>query len=357
MNIIFAPWDHGNPYQRQLADALEKICHTVVPCDTRRIFSLMVFLLKNGRPDIFHVHWPDHFMVRRSAMTTFLASMLFVMEVALMRLLGVRIVWTVHNIISHDRKYTRIEKTFHQILLGLYDKIIHLSHSSIAIMHNFYRISDKTRRKFHVVPHGHYVRWYKNSISRETARSLLEINEDAKVLLCFGVIRPYKGVHILFDALQGIPDRNLHVLIAGSPKNKEIENQLYLYCHRDERIEVFLHFIPDYDVQIFMNAADIVVLPYSDILNSGVAILAMSFGKPVIAPDTGGIPELVDDNGGVLFEPNDRESLVQAIRRALSLDHQAMGRHNQEKISRLDWGTIASMTADVYAGKKEAYRA
>jgi len=65
---------------------------------------------------------------------------------------------------------------------------------------------------------------------------------------------------------------------------------MHVYCDNDKRIKVFLDFIPDNDIQIYMNAADIIVLPYLDILNSGVAILAMSFGKPVIAPRTGSIP-------------------------------------------------------------------
>jgi glycosyltransferase involved in cell wall biosynthesis len=292
-------------------------------------------------------------MIRKMTLTTLMVSMLFILELLLMKRMGIRIVWTVHNLLSHERIHPRIEKTMHQVLLGVFDEIIHLSQASIPLMHGMYRVSTRIGAKFHVVPHGHYIHWYKNSISRAAARTILEIDKDAKVLLCFGVIRPYKGIDVLLDAVRDMPEQNLRVLIAGRAKHKGLEDRLRLYCRKDPRIEAFLHFIPDYDVQIFMNAADIVVLPYSDILNSGATILAMSFGKPVIAPDTGSIPELIDGHGGVLFDPNNKESLSQAIRRSLSLDLQAMGRSNLEKISRLDWGAIASMTADVYAGKKE----
>ncbi len=356
MKIVFLPWSEGNPYLHQLANGLEKAGHTVIPSRPVQPLPLVRFVLNHGKPDVFHFHWLDPFIIRERTLTTIMVSILFVLEILLMKRLGIRIVWTVHNLLSHERIHPRIERTMHQVLLGMFDEIIHLSHASIPLMHGMYRVSARTGANFHVVPHGHYIHWYKNSITRTAARTLLEIDQGAKVLLCFGVIRPYKGIDLLLDAVQDMPEQDLHVLIAGRTKHKGLEDRLHRYCRKDPRVEVFLHFIPDYDVQIFMNAADIVVLPYSDILNSGAAILAMSFGKPVIAPDTGSIPELIDGHGGVLFEPNNKESLSQAIRQSLSLDLEAMGRNNLEKISRLDWDTIASMTADVYAEKRGQYQ-
>jgi glycosyltransferase involved in cell wall biosynthesis len=86
------------------------------------------------------------------------------------------------------------------------------------------------------------------------------------------------------------------LLIVGKPLNQKIAKEINSVV--DNRITTVLEFIPDDDIQIYMNAADVVILPYTDILTSGAAILAMSFGKPVIAPAVKCITETIDDKGG-----------------------------------------------------------
>jgi beta-1,4-mannosyltransferase len=333
-----------------LAEAIEKLGHIVIPYQPKpkQIFSLIKFMLKNEKPDIFHLHWMHPFLIRKSYLKTIIVSILFIIEIIVLKFMRVKITWTVHNIISHEKIHPEIERKVRKILIGLFDHIIHLSRSSITIMNNLYMISKKTRDKLYVVPHGHYINYYKNTINQATARTILGINQYSIVLLCFGTIRPYKGIEILIGALNEIQDQNILLLIAGKPINTLIERRLCMYCKNNERIMLFLRFIPDNDVQIFMNAADIVILPYTDILNSGVAILSMSFGKTVIAPNIGSIPELIDKDGGILFNPKSMDDLVYAIKQAISLDFMIMGKYNFEKVSRLDWNSIARKTVDIY---------
>ncbi len=348
MKIVFTPWYQNNPYQRLLADALEKTGHTIIPHKPRPPLSLIKYILKNGKPDIIHLHWMHPFLIRKSLTGTMIASGLFIIEMIILKMMGVKIVRTIHNIISHKKLHSGVETAAHRILLILYDRVIHLSRASLTIMKDMYPLSGKMMNKQHITPHGNYIHYYQNVIGKADARNVLGIDSQAIVLLCFGTIKAYKGVETLMMALQEIPDQNISILIAGLPEDKNAETQIAHYSANDKRIKTFLHFIPDDEIQVFMNAADTVVLPYSDILNSGVAVLAMSFGKAVIAPDVGSIPEVIDEQGGVLFEPRDKNSLAKAIKEALTMDLESMGRYNYEKAGRYGMDSIAAMTSDIY---------
>jgi len=351
MKIVFTPWYQNNPYQRLLAEALEKTGHEVIPCSPESPFSLVRFVLKNGKPDIIHLHWLHPFLIRKSLAGTIIASALFVLEIAILKISGVKIVWTVHNIVSHKKVHSGVETGAHKILLRLYDHVFHLSRASLTIMKEMNLVSGKMMDKHHIVPHGNYMNCYKNEIGKTAARAALGVGQNALVLLCFGTIKAYKGVETLVEALQEIPDQNITLIVAGHPEDKHVEDQILDYCNQDKRIKPFLHFIPDDDIQVFMNAADIVVLPYSGILNSGVAVLAMSFGKPVIAPNAGSLPEMIDNRGGVFFDPGDKGSLVSAIKMSVTMDLESMGRYNYEQAGRLDRNSIAGMTAAIYVMK------
>ncbi len=97
-----------------------------------------------------------------------------------------------------------------------------------------------------------------------------------------------------------------------------------------------------------MNAADVVVLPYRDILTSGNALLAMSFGRPVIIPRLGCVMELLDDRGAFLYDSGDPGALEAAMRHALDADLAAMGAHNYRLATAYDWQGIAGQTDRVY---------
>jgi beta-1,4-mannosyltransferase len=97
-----------------------------------------------------------------------------------------------------------------------------------------------------------------------------------------------------------------------------------------------------------MNAADIIVLPYRGVLTSGTAILAMSFGKPIIAPSIGCMPDVLDDKGSFLYDPLQKDSLIKAMKQALTGELKRMGEHNFELSKRLSWDEIAKLVYDSY---------
>ena len=170
------------------------------------------------------------------------------------------------------------------------------------------------------------------------------------MFLFFGNIRRYKGVFELVKAFKRIGGGDLRLLIAGKPYDKEIETDLREAVKEDARIRTFLEYVPDDEVQVYMNAADAVVLPYLEITTSAVLLLALSFGKPVIAPSLGYIKEILDPEGSFMYDSGDPEGIYSSMKSALRSDLAAMGRRNLERAAKYTWDNAALETYAVYAG-------
>jgi beta-1,4-mannosyltransferase len=211
---------------------------------------------------------------------------------------------------------------------------------------SIYRMAAYSRAT--VIPHGNYIHIYENVIDKMQARKQLRLNTEDIVYLYFGQIRPYKGTLELIDTFRKLDAPRTELLIAGSPYNNEIVEDILKRCNKNENIKTILKFIPDDEIQIYMNASDIVALPYKDILTSGAVMLAMSFGKPIIAPLIGCIPDVLDNEGGLLYNPSDDNGLLEAMRHALDADLIKMGKHNLELAKQLQWDDIAKRTYKIY---------
>jgi glycosyltransferase involved in cell wall biosynthesis len=114
------------------------------------------------------------------------------------------------------------------------------------------------------------------------------------------------------------------------------------------RIQFEPRFVAPADLQVFFNAADAIVLPFRDVLTSASLVLAMGFGRMVVAPRLGCIPDYADAEGCVLYEASREGALDAAMQEALSRDTEACGRHNMARARALDWAAMAQQTASVY---------
>jgi len=143
---------------------------------------------------------------------------------------------------------------------------------------------------------------------------------------------------------------NTKLIIAGKPQNDQIVEQIKRKVNGLYNIRVVPEFIADDEIQIYMNAADVVVFPCRNILTSGGVILAMSFGKAIIAPRIGCIPDTLDSSGSFLYDPNERNGLLNAMKEAMaSRDKlQKMGNHNLELLKKADWENVAKATRHAY---------
>jgi glycosyltransferase involved in cell wall biosynthesis len=174
-------------------------------------------------------------------------------------------------------------------------------------------------------------------------------SEDLSFLF-IGNIRPYKGVLELIEAFQKFSPTGARLVIAGRPVNQETGTELERRIAEDERIQLHLRFIADEEMQVFLNACDVVVFPYRKILTSGAVILAMSFGRACIAPAMGCITEVLDERGAILYDADRPDGLREALSRAVvNRDRlKEMGAHNLARAAAWSRDRVAGQTAGVY---------
>lgn len=214
-----------------------------------------------------------------------------------------------HNIFSHEK--TVLDK--YLVKLGL-------SKSSVFIVHSQEQAKELDSlfpdRPVLINPHPRYEFFVKkNNQTREQARKAFHV-EDKKVILFFGLIRPYKGLKYLLESMLLLPEQDkYHLLLIG-----EFYHQIQHYQILIDRLllrkqlTLVNHYIVNEQVGQYFKAADVFVAPYVDATQSGAIQLAYSFGLPVIATRVGGLPEMVKDKEtGLLVEPKDSQGLKQVI--------------------------------------------
>ena len=151
------------------------------------------------------------------------------------------------------------------------------------------------------------------------ARQKLQLDQDAPVVLFFGFIRRYKGLHILIESIGEIKETlpSIQVLVAGEFYEDEASCKAQVKdLGLSDQIRFIDHYIPKDDVADYFAAADVVVQPYLTATQSGVAQIAYHFEVPVITTDVGGLAEVVPhEESGLIVSPRDSKALAHAIRR------------------------------------------
>jgi glycosyltransferase involved in cell wall biosynthesis len=182
--------------------------------------------------------------------------------------------------------------------------------------------------------------------AREEARSQLEIPAARKVALFLGLIRSYKGVDLLLEAISRQPaDGNWLLVVAGEPwedLGPALGRQVSALGIED-RVQLRLGWVPEAEVPLFLSAADLVVLPYRSGSQSAVAPLALAAGLPVLSTRVGGLPEVVQDGiNGVLVEPGSVDELAWAFAELDSEKLEELAAGAQQSRCRLTWNGYAA---------------
>jgi glycosyltransferase involved in cell wall biosynthesis len=196
-----------------------------------------------------------------------------------------------------------------------------------------------------VAPHGHFIGVTATATGR--SRQRLAIPDDRFVFLYFGGLRPYKGVDDLIASFTQLAEPRTLLVVAGRASDPGYAETLRRRVSSSD-VTFVDRFIPDESVQWFFNASDVVVLPFREILTSSSLLLAMSFGRMVVAPRLGCVPDYADPSCNVIYEPAVPDALTNALRATLMKDVDAYGRSNLEAVRRFDWDDSAARTAAVY---------
>jgi glycosyltransferase involved in cell wall biosynthesis len=219
-------------------------------------------------------------------------------------------------------------------------------------VHNYYTrtlIENKYKRNNGVIiiPHGNYIGYYPNQVSKSEARRHLDLPDDVFVYLFLGLLRPHKGLENLFEAFVQLKDPNTRLLVAGKVFG-DISYMLKLreLIKNNSHIKLVPEFIPDEAIQLYMNACDVCVLPYKHITTSGAAALALSFGRPIIAPAITSFPEVVTPETGILYDISQNGALVSALREATAKSW------SEDRIldyaRQFDWDRLGFQLVDLY---------
>ncbi len=342
----------ANEYQNLLLQGLKEIGFDV-GYGRRKVYfsvidiSLLLSAIGKDKCDVVHLHWLHPFLLHKKQRYTIVRSLFFVLELLFLKILGVKIVWTVHNLKNHDNKFVVLEKFFSRIIAILSDALIAHCEISRDQIVQFFQIN---KNKVFVVPHGNYINVYRDILTRQQARERFNLKDTDIVFLCLGAIRPYKGIDDLVKSFQKIDDSSLKLIIAGRLFNQEHGDELKNLVADNKNILMKLQFIENDEIEIYMKAADVMVLPYRDIVNSGSVILGMSYGKVIIAPRMGCIPEIMGNGGDLLYDPTDKDALFSTMKLALKSKNKFadMGETNLKLAEKMDWKEIAASTGRIY---------
>jgi glycosyltransferase involved in cell wall biosynthesis len=350
--VAFLPDWPDNPYQELLATALAGHGVQVDALPRQRWFAARVL---RTRRHVVHLHAPDHFVVYSPATAVALLKLLaFSAQLVMLRLVGVRLVWTLHDLVNHEGQYVRLDRLCRRLTGKLsHAVIVHCAYARERAIADF----GIPARKLWLIPHGHYVgRYPAPHPGREAMRAELGIPDRALVFLFLGNLRQHKGVASLLDAFRALDHEETRLVIRGKPFTESLAGALRERARHLARVDLQLGFVPDAEVSRYLATADVVVCPHESVLSSGSLALAMSFGRACIAPRLGCLPEMLAPDGGFTYEPHRPEGLLGALRQAVDRrdELEAMGRRNLERIRREDWAAIATQTRAVYRAHLDA---
>jgi glycosyltransferase involved in cell wall biosynthesis len=207
-----------------------------------------------------------------------------------------------------------------------------------------------------IIPHGNYLNTIPKSPSPAKARKKLNLPLKDPVLLFFGQIKEVKGLDLLLQALPQVIAKfpTLRLLIAGKVWKDDFTKYANLIKEKNLQNNVDLHigYILDGDVAAFYRSADLVILPYRRIYQSGVLLMAMSYGLPVMVSNIEGMVEIIQDNiNGFIFKTGDVESLSSKIIEVLNEPdrRKRIAKHGFETVVlNHDWKTIGEKTVGLY---------
>lgn len=294
--------------------------------------------------DVIHIqHWALY------------SSLMYCFILPIVKLRGKKIILTVHNITPHvvDKSTVWADRILNKIMFPLADAFIVHNQRNKEKFLELYRVDD---RSLFILTHGLLQPYQKiKDISKNDARKYLKISSSKKIILFFGYIWGYKGLDDLLNAFHLIKEniKDATLIIAGQPlRDWEKYEKIIQKYNLEKYVITILDYISDSEIEYYFSAADIVALPYKDKpfdTHGGVAAMALSFKKPIVVTDVGGLPEFVKDPQ-VVAKPGDINDIAIKIKHVLNDDElqTKLSKDADELSKELSWEKIALKTVQLY---------
>jgi D-inositol-3-phosphate glycosyltransferase len=331
----------GNP--REQAGPVKKVTRVLA------FYARLFRYAATAKPRIFHILWNNKFQ--------FFDRTLLMLYY---KLLGKKIVLTAHNVNAGRRDAN--DSALNRLTLKIQYRLANHTFVHTEKMKSELRDDFGVRPEaVTVIPFGINNSVPDTAITPAEARRRLGIEYNARTILFFGAIRPYKGLEHLVAAFQQVAPKHpeFRLIIAGESKKgseqyfRDIQNTIEGHPCRNQIIQK-IEFVPDAETEIYFKAADVLVLPYSEIFQSGVLFLAYSFGLPVIAGDVGSFrDDIVPGKTGYLCRSCSPADLANGIETYFESDlYKTLEQQRPEirdyAMARNSWNVVADLTRGLY---------
>lgn len=320
----------------------------------RKIFRILSYYYRlvryaiAAKPRVFHILWNNklEFVDR-------------VLLLLLYRLLGKHIAFTAHNVNAgrRDGNDSVLNRLTLKVQYQLVDHIfVHTEQMRKELKTEF----NVSGQKVSVIPFGINSTVPNTDLTPESARRRLALAGNEKVVLFFGNIAPYKGLEYLLDSFASLArtDADYRLIVAGRPKCSdaywEVLRQKMSRSELQSNVTQRIEYVPDADTEVYFKAADLLVLPYTHIFQSGVLFLSYNFGLPVIASDVGSLREdIIEGRTGFVCRPRDSADLADRIKEYFSSElyqhlEARRGEIREYANEKYSWTRIGEITRAVY---------
>ena len=285
----------------------------------------MLRLRRQGGADVVHYQWLtlealDAFLLSATAPTVF----------------------TSHNVLR--RGEGRLRELAARLVAGRADALI--AHTAAGALQLSERFGADPER-VHVIPHGAFDYLTRQPREEPLPPELAAV--EGPVILWFGVLRPYKGVDVLLEAFRDLEGAELWVV--GRPW-MPFEPLRRAAAAARGTVRFVDRFVTDPEIPAFFRRADVVVLPYRRIDQSGVLYTALAFGKAMVLSDVGGFSEIGREHGAARLVPPDdppalRDALAELVGDPAERERLAE-RAGAAAAGAFSWDSIARRTLDLY---------
>ncbi|RFA08556.1 glycosyl transferase [Subtercola boreus] len=309
-----------NPYLIMLAESI-----AAVPGVELRTFSWRAALL--GRYDVFHVHWPEILVYGQSPLKARVRQVLTVALMVRLALTRTPIVRTLHNL-ELPSDVSRLQRAL----------LVRMERQTTLWLCLNDNTPQRADREYLTIPHGHYRDWFAKYRWPEAVPGRVSF---------FGMVRAYKGVDSLLKAFRGLAGE-VSLRAAGQARSAELADGLTELARLDPRVQLDLHFLSDEEIVEVVREAELVVLPYREMHNSGSVLTTLSLDRPVLVPANTVNDRLASEVGPGWIHQYESPLTAADIRSALDAVAGHSAAATPPDLSRRDWAEAGRRHYEAY---------
>lgn len=318
INLYFCPaYSDNSEYIQNIVNKLGergiKLVHKRGQEGYRNIICGIIAALKYENI-IIHFNFIEN-AAKNSSLKSRIKTFIYLIWIDLLKVLGAKICWTMHNNFPHNCKNIKFSNSFYNKLLTRVDTVFIHCHESKDILINKYNYSPD---KICYIPHGNFIKDKQESKCNEKKYSKYGVNDEELVYLHFSTVLEYKNVPMLIDVFNDLNLENAKLIIAGKIKDG-LENIIIKKVINKNNIILVNKFISEEEIDEIFNVSNIAVLPYKkeSMLNSGVLIMSFSKGKPVIVSEFGVVKDIKDKEFVLSYNYNTNEEHYENLKQKI----------------------------------------